>query len=215
MPSSKHSAAFSGPIYINTRDRVSDLKAQIAWFERAGHERIIILDNDSTYPPLLEYLEQTPHEVQRLRTNLGARALWLRGKFPDEWYAETDPDIIPTEDCPLDLLDHLLKLAQKHKEKAGVGLYIDDVEFPTKAWEQELCRPEIFRGDCYWAPVDTTLAVYPPNIDFTPNAVRSAAPYLARHMGWYASLDDPEFAYYTNRAVRGPNGTSWFHQREA
>ena len=109
----------------------------------------------------------------------------------------------------------LQKLAQKHKEKAGVGLYIDDVEFPTKAWEQELCRPEIFRGDCYWAPVDTTLAVYPPNIDFTPNAVRSAAPYLARHMGWYASLDDPEFAYYTNRAVRGPNGTSWFHQREA
>ena len=58
------------PIFINCRDRVTPLRDLVAWLERAGHQRIILVDNDSTYEPLLEFYEQSPHEVVRLGQNL-------------------------------------------------------------------------------------------------------------------------------------------------
>ncbi len=43
------------PIFINTRDRLGVMKKLIDWLLGAGYRKLIILDNDSTYPPLLEY----------------------------------------------------------------------------------------------------------------------------------------------------------------
>ena len=51
------------PIFINCRDRITCLSVLVDWLEKAGHENIYLLDNDSSYPPLLEYYEQTPHTV--------------------------------------------------------------------------------------------------------------------------------------------------------
>ena len=56
------------PIFIVVRDLLSPLQQLVAWLERAGHERIVLIDNDSTYPPMVEYLVgYTAH----------GRALWL------------------------------------------------------------------------------------------------------------------------------------------
>lgn len=43
------------PIFINSRDRLGVLKKLIDWLLDAGYRNLIILDNNSTYPPLLEY----------------------------------------------------------------------------------------------------------------------------------------------------------------
>ena len=64
------------PIFINCRDRVTDLAQLVAWLERAGCEEIYLLDNDSAYEPLLTYYEETPHTVLRLGQNLGRFAVW-------------------------------------------------------------------------------------------------------------------------------------------
>jgi hypothetical protein len=45
----------STPIFVNCRDRLESLLALLDFLERAGQEQIYLLDNDSTYPPLLEY----------------------------------------------------------------------------------------------------------------------------------------------------------------
>src|SRR5215469_1260868 len=94
--------ALSIPVYITVRDRVSDLRRLVAWLERAQHRNIVLMDNASTYEPLLAYLGDSPHEVVYLSQNLGSRALWRSGLVPNEPFVLTDPDIIPTEDCPLD-----------------------------------------------------------------------------------------------------------------
>src|SRR5437879_5702154 len=95
------------PIFVNVRDRVTCLRQLVDWLERAGHERIVLVDNASSFPPLLDYLEDTPHQVVRLGANLGSRALWAANLVPDEWFVYTDPDVVPTDDCPSDLVAHL------------------------------------------------------------------------------------------------------------
>ena len=59
------------PIIINCRDRLGSLVELVDYLERAGQDRIYLLDNDSAYPPLLEYLAHSPHEVVRLGRNAG------------------------------------------------------------------------------------------------------------------------------------------------
>ncbi len=204
--------AFSGPLYLNVRDRLADLATMVSWFERAGHERIVLLDNDSSWPPLLEYLEQSPHEVVRLGKNYGCRSLWDAGMVPDEWFAYSDPDILPLDDCPLDLLDRLQFLSEKYGKKAGPALYLADLpkDFWQKGWEQLIVSDARWLGDGWDSLIDTTLAVYPPSFrQFNFGGIRAAPPYIARHMGWYSTMDDPEFAYYVTHAIRGPSGTSW------
>lgn len=202
------------PVYITCRDRVADLRPLVAWLEQAGHDRITLLDNDSTWPPLLTYLEQTPHTVVRLRGNLGSQALWRAGLVPDEPFVLTDPDVVPTADCPDDAAAHLLELAERHGyAKAGLGLYLDDVpeDMPSLSWERSLVSPE---RECepgvYASLIDTTFAVYGAHARFDLGALRCGAPYRARHLPWYRRELDEEHAYYVEHAHHGPEGTtSW------
>lgn len=200
------------PIIINCRDRVTDLRALVAWLERAGHERITLLDNASTYEPLLDYLRATPHTVVRLTANMGSRALWHANLVPSERFVYTDPDIVPTEECPLDVLEHLHELLRFHEmPKVGLGLKLDDVatEHRDLAWEHELVDPsKEVAPDVFNSLVDTTFALYRGHAEFTYLALRTGAPYLARHMPWYRDELDEEHRYYVAHAMRGREGTN-------
>jgi hypothetical protein len=201
------------PIVVNCRDRVTDLQKLVSWLEKAGHERIVLLDNDSSYEPLLDYLKASQHTVVHLGVNHGSQSLWVAGMVPDERFVFTDPDILPTDDCPLDLVEHLAELQQHYNvDKAGVGFYLDDVpeSMPSLEWERILMADDkqIAPG-VYSSPVDTTFAVYRAGAPFTHSAVRTGAPYLCRHSSWYAVEPGPEDSYYLDRAIGGSAGSSW------
>ena len=190
------------PVYVIVRDRVTDLKLLVEWLERAGHDRIVLLDNDSEWPPALEYLEATPHQVVRLRENLGPQCLWHLGA-PDEWFVYTDPDIVPLDDCPPDAVDHLRSLLDRYDySKAGLGLFVDDLpKIPELNWERSLHGADRWQGDCYKAPVDTTFALYRPGVPWCIDAVRSGPPYEVRHMPWYRTRElSAEDRFYYSRA---------------
>ncbi|HVS43718.1 MAG TPA: glycosyltransferase family 2 protein, partial [Candidatus Dormibacteraeota bacterium] len=86
--------ALDHPVFITCRDRVTALRALVRWLEGAGCTRIHLVDNQSTYPPLLDYYAATPHTVIRLRDNLGHRAAWESGAVREhaagEHYVVTD-----------------------------------------------------------------------------------------------------------------------------
>ena len=67
------------PVIIIVRDRLKPLALLVDWLERAGAQRLVLLDNDSTYPPLIDYLAASPHDVRLLGRNLGHRSPWLSG----------------------------------------------------------------------------------------------------------------------------------------
>lgn len=113
---------------------MTTLKQLISSLEQRGLTNIYILDNDSTYPPLLEWLKNSPYEVIHLPGNLGFKALWRhkpsRKRFCDDYYIYTDADLVLDEDCPADIVDRmfdLLKNAYPYAFKIGPSIRIDNL----------------------------------------------------------------------------------------
>ena len=189
------------PVFIVVRDRVESLAQLVAWLERAGCERIHLVDNASEYPPLLEHLERTPHDVIRLDENQGAFALW-RSVLPTSAsraeFVCSDPDVVPIEECPLDAIDYFSEILDRYPAhtKAGFGLRIDDLP-EHYSMRDEVRTVERYNWERPLAPrlydafIDTTFALYrgPEAFDHVP-AVRTGYPYLARHTTWY--LDEAD-----------------------
>ena len=212
------------PIVINNFNRLTTLRQLIASLEKRGLRNIYILDNDSTYPPLLDYYKQTPYEVIYLHRNVGFKALWkasdVRHRFCKDYYIYTDSDVVLDEACPDDVVDrllHLLKDKYKCAAKIGLSLRIDDLPdcYAQKSkvieWESRFYKEEnedyLFR-----APVDTTIALYRPRVGLSRSraveAYRTAAPYRLKHLPWYMdskALSEEE-AYYIAHCSRA---TAW------
>jgi hypothetical protein len=209
------------PIFIIVRDRLEPLRLLLDWLDRAGQHEVVLVDNASTYPPLVQALDASPHEVIRLERNLGPRAPWLSGLVADRAlnrpYVVTDPDVVPDRDCPLDAIGHFTELLERYPDtpKVGFGLRIDDlpdgfahrrdvVEWESQWWVDEL-EPGVYR-----APLDTTFSLYRAGRawhEFT--ALRTGPPYVARHLPWYSDTERPtaEESYYRDHL--DPLVNSW------
>lgn len=202
------------PIIINNFNRLTFLQMLVEALEKRGYRNIYIIDNNSTYPPLLEYYDKSPHTVFRLKENVGYLSLWktdIYKRFRNRWFVYTDPDILPGDTCPEDFLDYFLSVMKRYPRasKVGFALRIDDLpdtfskKNEVQEWESQYwTRP--LEKDLYRAPIDTTFALYRPNIkwgsyikDFM---IRVGGDYTARHLPWYnddGNLSEEE-KYYLN-----------------
>lgn len=214
------SNARSVPVFINCRDRYTSLRDLVAWLERSGHENIVMVDNASTYTPLVEYYDLTPHRVVRLGRNVGPTAIWETGLLEEvgpDGYVLTDSDVVPDEHAPLDAVERFSELLARYPEveKVGFGLRIDDLpetyQFHSDvlAWEARFWSDEVEAG-VFRADIDTTFALYRPSVRSQGYlALRTGSPYVARHIPWYvdsAHLTDEE-DYYQRNAEKGM--TNW------
>jgi hypothetical protein len=192
------------PVVIICHNLVTDLSRLVQWLEDAGHETLLLLDNASTYPPLLDYLAVSSHWVIRMRENLGHTAPWktdLAGTLGASGsFVVTDPDVLPDQACPADAVEHFQELLLRHPQfdKAGFGLHIDDIpaEYPhrdaIRQWEAPFWSKEIEPG-VFAAHIDTTFAVIRPGTPYkVTEALRTAPPYTARHLPWYRDPRQPD-----------------------
>ena len=209
--------------FINCRDRVTCLRTLIAWCERQPQLRIVLIDNASTYAPLLEFYRTTSHEVVRLPVNAGHTALWSAGVLhryvaANERYIYSDPDVVPDGSCPADCIQHLSRLLDKypHLGKIGLGLRIDDLpdrycfKREVVRWEGRFWQRQIEPG-LYDSSIDTTFALYDAAVrEYRgDHGARTGPPYVARHLPWYLDSQklDEEEIYYRVHARR--DITSW------
>jgi len=208
------------PVIINSRDRAASLCELVTWLYERDYRNLIILDNASTYPPLLEYYEQLEGiaEVVYLRKNLGSKALWCwseSGNMIHAPFVYTDPDVVPSAECPDNVVEFLLGVADYLgcPHKIGLGLKIDDIPDHYAAapmvreWESQFWNRPIGKLDgvpIYSAAVDTTFALYTSFSHFSLHGVRTGAPYVARHMPWYVQSEFPseEDIYYEQHASK-------------
>ncbi len=195
------------PIYIISFNRLSCLEQLVLRLEKAGCTNIHIVDNASTYPPLSDYLAHTKHTVHRMDKNYGHRVLFEAPEFKEivdnHFFVLTDPDIVPTADCPDDFMSVFFHILQNNPfaDKVGFSLKIDDLpdDYALKEkvikWETPFySRPIKKTSDpvLYKAPIDTTFALYRPRKDrkIKEVSIRTGFPYQARHLPWYKNLDD-------------------------
>jgi hypothetical protein len=206
------------PIIINNRNRLSYLLALIEWLEKRKFYNIYIIDNNSSYPPLLQYYNITRHKVFRLNKNVGHMALWktdIYDRFKRNYYVYTDPDVLPMEDCPDDFMEYFMQKLNQYKsiEKIGFGLKIDDLpeHYSDKKkvieWEEQFWARKV-EENIYDAHIDTTFALYRPLTNYLAHGVRAyrtAGRYIARHLPWYenSAMPTEEDSFYRKNVRLG------------
>jgi len=202
-------AADGLPIYIICFNRLSYLQMMISHLEKYGFKNIHIIDNCSSYPPLLEYLRKTPYTVHHMDKNYGHMVFFKADEFKsvreNEYYVLTDPDVIPLDECPQDYLSLFYFILRKYPQvnKVGFSLKTDDicgdaeVRNTLQRWESQYYKHKLnsSRPYLYKSAIDTTFALYRPQKDWRKNdfynAVRTGYPYQARHLPWYKDLAHP------------------------
>lgn len=202
------------PIIINNFNRLGALKEMIQSLESRGYGNIYIIDNRSTYPPLLDYYNGCKHKIFRLESNLGPEALWKSGiykQFRHDFFVYSDSDIVPIKECPDDFLKFFRDTLIKNKlaRKVGFSLKIDDIPDSNLMKKYIIkCEEHFFRDfikDDYLfrAPIDTTFALYRPrgkrkHANNYIEMYRTGFPYMARHLPWYndSRHPDEEEQYY-------------------
>src|SRR6476469_1054293 len=209
------------PIIINNFNRLQSLQLLLRTLETAGYKNIYILDNNSSYKPLLKFYKSTRNTVYALDRNCGHFALWktiVFSKFNSDYYVYTDPDIIPSDEGITDLLNYFKFLLTKYKNvyKVGCALRIDDLpdHYSKKnlviKWENKFWQNKV-EDDLYLAPIDTTFALYAPGIAGGANipALRVAGKYSAHHLPWYENSEclSEETKYYLQTAN---DSSSWY-----
>jgi hypothetical protein len=196
------------PVIINNFNRLDTLKKLIDSLEKRGYKNIYIIDNLSTYPPLLDYYKSCNYTIFFLKKNVGMNALWKSGiykKFRNNFFVYTDSDVVPIAECPDDFLLFFLQCLKKYKlaRKVGFSLKIDDIPDCNVLKDMIIrCEEHFFhdykRDDMlYWAPIDTTFALYRPrgkrkHANSNIEMYRTAYPYMARHVPWYVDSKNPD-----------------------
>lgn len=203
------------PVFLISFNRLSYLRIAIERLEQFGLTNIIIIDNASSYEPLLDYYQKIPYKVIYMDKNYGHRVFWKCPElsiYRNDFYVVSDPDVIPIEDCPYDFIKKLFYTLKKYPNLSKVGLSLKLDDLPEEGvfgedvihHEKEFYEYFIKEDSCYIAPVDTTFALYPPDSIANKKmsfycALRTAYPYQARHLPWYKTKNDvnEEDQYYS------------------
>ena len=202
------------PIIINNYNQLDYLLMLLKALHDRGYYNIHILDNASTYPPLLKFYEATDVDVIRLNDNYGYLSLWKSGiykRFEHNYFVYTDPDVVMVEECPDNFMEVFFNLMQKYpmSSKVGFSLKINDLpdhfdkKQEVRAWEKRFWEREVEPG-VFAAPIDTTFALYRPFTRGGANSMeypmRLGSPYTVRHLPWYTDPDNlsDNMKFYVN-----------------
>jgi hypothetical protein len=187
---------------VVNRNLLTTLKNTVEFLSKEPRVEVIIYDQKSTYPPLLEYYKT--QNVLYNTENGGPHSVWGIPNVNKGHYIVTDSDCI-YDGVPTDWLDKMLEsLNIIDSNKVGFSLRLDDLP------DNKLTRQVKDHESRYWinkcqfgwiADIDTTFALYRPSSGFSYNAVRLSEPYTIKHTPWY--LDEnmsDEWKYYLEHA---------------
>lgn len=171
-------------------------------------QEIIILDNDSSYEPLIKWYKEIENKVDiRYLTNEGHLAIWATAIYKElgEYFIYTDSDMELNENMPDDYQLVMYNLLQKYEmNKVALAIKIDDLPNHYRyknqvvrnegRWWLEQVEPDVYKAD-----TDTTFALMRNIGDNTYRSLRIAKnDFICKHVPFYIDLDnlDEEEQYY-------------------
>jgi hypothetical protein len=217
------------PIIIPTFNNPTYLKNMVDFLFYKNNRNIIVVDNNSTYPYMLDYLEDISNDIGVVRQyiNAGPRQFFNDPEafaLLPEYFIVTDPDLELRQELPENFIEIFKNILDKHNVfKVGCAL---DIELDNENVLDELyvvgggnttirqiesnyyLNRDTQYEDLYvyHAPVDTTFALYKKsNAHFGFfSGMRVGGDFTAHHFGWDVKLPMPdnEYNYYKN-SVRG------------
>lgn len=203
------------PIIIINFNQLFYLIKQVDFFLKRGFENIVIVDNKSSYSPLLEYYNELKSNsnvtIELMTNNYGHMVFFdneiLQKKYGKGFYFLTDADIVPNANLPLDFFEEMLEIMKKHfLNVTKIGFALDINNLPKTYlkkenvidWEKDFWKNNTLEKiESYYAPIDTTFALYKPSYPSKYKkdasffeAIRLAGDYTALHGGWYVDYEN-------------------------
>lgn len=193
-------------VFIVNRNLLTTLKNTVEFLLKEPRIEVVIFDQQSDYPPLLEYYKTVNVTVVYSLTNSGPHSVWgeqLKKYFNDLPFIVTDSDCT-YDNVPNDWLDKMLNILDTTSIfKVGFSLNIEDlpnteIGKQVKEWESKYWNKKTELG---WdAHIDTTFAMYRSYSGFSYDALRLDKPYCIQHIPWYLTKENitEEWKYYLN-----------------
>lgn len=199
------------PVIINNRNLftwVLEMVNKIKTYEGVGE--IIIIDNGSDYPPLLEWYQTNPCTIHRT-DNIGHTAPWqiLGDVITNSDYVITDADM-GLLDTPSDTLLYLKdNMDSLGLDKIGLGLNWGIVKEDSlyynhlQSYEKNRWNSS-HTNNIYDIAIDTTFALYKKGTPYFVGGASTTYPYVARHYPWEFNQEtyekNEEYKYYIKNA---------------
>jgi FkbM family methyltransferase len=214
------------PVVIIGYNQLSYIKNMVSQLEKYTSD-IIIVDNNSSYEPLLNYYANDfKYTLLRQKQNHGYTVVYsefvqnLLGNI----YIMTDPDLQFNSKLPDNFIESLLHVSNYFKAyKVGFALFIesDDLrtdifyqgksikEWEAPSWQKDLYYPMNPNLLLYDVGIDTTFCLvnktYPNNLN-----IRVAGDFTCLHLPWFKNFKDflteGEYEFYLQNNI----STSWF-----
>ena len=218
------------PIVILNKDRLMPLQLLVESLQSRGYNNIIIIDNQTTYQPTLDWYKESGVNVfyNDIDATLYDTGTFYRLAFElnhtlfseivKDYYVFSDSDVVPLDTVPNNFIDCMVNVCREtNTHKVGISLKIDDlpdsdfckhvINNESPMWVNRIAHTNY---ELYHAPVDTTFAVYRPNSApiLSHDCIRIAGEFVARHLPWYydpTNMPIDEYYYLTNlQENRGP-----------
>jgi hypothetical protein len=213
----------STPIYIPSFNNPTYLLNFIKQLEKNGAKDIVVIDNNSTYPPMKECLSiiDQKYKVIRLDQNFGPHYILRNKQFYQslpELFCLSDPDLEFSTSLPVDFINELKIISEVYKVgKVGLALefssedvmhselFLDGQKVGAVEYEQQFWTNNIGKNqtgdDLFATTLDTTFALYNKTY-FDPEdrytAIRVAGKFTAKHLGSLSKsiVPESESSYY-------------------
>ena len=215
------------PVIINNRNLLTypkqmfeDLKS----FNDIGD--ITIVDNDSTYEPLLEWYETKPCEIIKTSNN-GHLSPWLIDlpkKLTSEFYVVTDSDL-DLSTTPKDSLLFLVNKMNKYPEYCKIGLSLKNWLVSENSPYHNFLKNwaitnwdinSVYDGLLPNQKIDTTFALYNINRHYRGHNCATYLPYSVNHIPWeftndlIMNMEEMNYEYYYY--LKNSNNSSSYKQ---
>jgi len=197
------------PIIINNRNRLTTTKNMVEHLLSLNkNQEIIILDNDSTYDPLIKWYKEVEDKIDiRYLKNEGHLAVWSTGIYKElgDYFIYTDSDLELNLNMPYSYQIFMYNLMQKYEmNKIALGIKINDLPDHYRyknqvirnegRWWLEEVEPDIYKAD-----TDTTFSLMRNIGDNMYKSLRICKPdFICKHVPFYIDLEnlDEEEKYY-------------------
>lgn len=214
------------PVVVIGYNQYTYVKNMVTQLEKYTSD-IIVVDNNSTYDPLLNYYKNNfGYTLLRQKKNYGHSV--FRQDFVQQLvgdvYLLTDPDLKFTSNLPANFINSLIDISNHFKaQKVGFALSIDsdqirtDVQFhgnSIKEWESQFWKKRLEYPmnpslELYGAAIDTTFCLI--NKKFIAgNMIRIAGNYTCLHLPWFKDFKDHLLPGEYDAYLQGNISTSWF-----
>jgi len=210
------------PVYVIAFNNPTYVEFMVTQLQKFKIQKIIVVDNNSTYPPLLEYYNANKDKFQLIRMDKNYGHLVVIKcfyEFLPEFFIITDPDLQFNTNLPKNFIEQLRDISIKFSAyKVGFALDLSDAHLFNKKmrffgktienWEGQFWKKKINDSDyeLYDATIDTTFAIYNKK-NLKGKNIRVAGNFTTKHLPWYEDEKIPadELEYY----LKTKNVGSW------